>query len=85
MYLKGVGPKLAYILNKLGIVTVSDLLYYFPRKYVDYSSHTKIRDLQEGETTTVIGKIKSVEAFTTKNVLGVVKVKISDGTGRYFL
>ena len=81
MYLKGVGPKLAYILNKLGIVTVSDLLYYFPRKYVDYSSHTKIRDLQEGETTTVIGKIKSVEAFTTKNSLGVVKVKISDGTG----
>ena len=38
MYLKGVGPKIAYILNKLGIYTVGDLLYYFPRKHVDYST-----------------------------------------------
>ena len=33
MYLKGIGPKIAYILNKLGIYTVSDLLYYFPPIY----------------------------------------------------
>ncbi|MBR6127680.1 ATP-dependent DNA helicase RecG, partial [bacterium] len=77
----GVGPKLAYMLNKLGIYTVSDLLYYFPRKYVDYSTRTRIRDLREGETTTIFGRIKSVEAFTTRNNLGVVKVRISDGTG----
>ncbi len=81
MYLKGVGPKIAYLLNKLGIYTVSDLLYYFPRKHVDYSSRTRIRDLQVGETTTIFGTIRSVEAFTTKNNLGVVKVKISDGSG----
>ena len=81
MYLKGVGPKIAYILNKLGIYTVSDLLYYFPRKHVDYSTRTRIRDLTPGETTTIFGTIRSVEAFTTKNNLGVVKVKISDGSG----
>ena len=81
MYLKGVGPKLAYILNKLGIYTVGDLLYYFPRKYVDYSTRTKIKELQVGETTTIFGTIKSVEAFTTKNNLGVIKVRISDNTG----
>ena len=81
MYLKGIGPKIAYILNKLGIYTVSDLLYYFPRKHVDYSTRTRIRDLEVGETTTIFGTIKSVEAFTTKNNLGVVKVRINDGTG----
>ena len=81
MYLKGIGPKIAYILNKLGIYTVGDLLYYFPRKHVDYSSRTRIRDLQVGETTTVFGTIRSVEAFTTKSNLGVVKVKITDGSG----
>ena len=81
MYLKGVGPKLAYLLNKLGIYTVSDLLYYFPRKHVDYSTRTRIRDLELGETTTIFGVIKNVEAFNTKNNLGVLKVKISDNSG----
>ena len=85
MYLKGIGPKIAYILNKLGIYTVSDLLYYFPRKHIDYSARCKIKDLQIGDTTTIFGKIKSVEAFTTKNNLGVVKVKIVDGTGNISL
>lgn len=81
MYLKGIGPKIAYMLNKLGIYTIADLLYYFPRRHVDYSTRTKIRDLKPGETTTVFGRIKSVEAFTTKNNLGVLKVKVVDGTG----
>ena len=81
MYLKGIGPKIAYMLNKLGVYTVSDLIYYFPRKHVDYSSRTRIRDLEIGETTTIFGKIRSVEAFTTKNNLGVLKVSINDGSG----
>ena len=80
-YIKGVGPKIAYILNKMGIYTAKDLLYYFPRKHIDYSSRTKIRDLTEGVDTTIFGRIKSVEAFTTKNKLGVIKVRIADGTG----
>lgn len=80
-YIKGVGPKIAYILNKLGIYTASDLLYYFPRKHVDYSTRTRIRDLEEGMTTTVFAVIKSVQAFTTKNNLGVIKVRINDGSG----
>ncbi len=81
MYLKGVGPKIAYILNKLGIYTVGDLLYYFPRKHIDYSTRTRIRDLKVGETTTIFGTIKAVESFTTKNNLGVIKVRIGDGSG----
>lgn len=82
MYIKGVGPKIAYMFNKLGIYTASDLLYYFPRKHIDYSTRTRIRDLKEGMNTTIFGTIKSVEAFTTKNNLGVVKVRIADGSGR---
>ena len=84
-YIKGVGPKIAYMLNKLGIYTANDLLYYFPRKHIDYSTRTKIRDLEEGMDTTIFGIIKSVEAFTTKNNLGVVKLRIADGTGRISL
>ena len=85
MYIKGVGPKISYMLNKLGIYTANDLLYYFPRKHVDYSTRTKIRDLEVGMDTTIFGRIKSVEAFTTKNNLGVIKVKIADGSGSIHL
>lgn len=81
-YIKGVGPKIAYLLNKLGIYSASDLLYYFPRKHVDYSTRTKIKDLEEGMNTTIFGTIKAVEAFTTKNNLGIIKVRIADNSGK---
>lgn len=82
MYMKGVGPKIAYKLNKLGIYTVQDLIMYFPKKHIDYSSRTLIRDLKEGETTTVFGYIKSVSAFNTQKKLSVVKVAVADESGR---
>ncbi len=80
-YVKGVGPKVAYHLNKLGIYTAQDLIFYLPRKHIDYSSRTLIKDLQEGQSTTVFGYIKSVSAFNSKNNLSVVKVKIADESG----
>lgn len=85
MYVKGVGPKVAYKLNKLGIYTANDLMCYFPKKHVDYSTRTLIRDLKEGENTTVFGYIKSVSAFNTKNNLSVVKVNIADESGSFEL
>ena len=82
MYMKGVGPKIAYKLNKLGIYTVQDLIMYFPKKHIDYSSRTLIKNLKEGENTTVFGYIKSVSAFNTKNNLSVVKVTVADESGK---
>lgn len=82
MYVKGVGPKVAYKLNKLGIYTANDLMCYFPKKHVDYSSRTLIKNLKEGETTTIFGFIKSVSAFNTKNNLSVVKVTVADESGK---
>lgn len=84
-YIKGVGPKVAYKLNKLNIHTAQDLIYYFPKKHIDYSSRTLIRDLKEGETTTVFGYIKSVSAFNSKNNLSVIKVTIADESGSFEL
>lgn len=81
IYIKGVGPKVGYMLNKMGIYTASDLLFYFPRKHIDYSNRTLIKNLKIDTTTTVFGYIKSVQAFVTKNNLSVLKVKISDESG----
>ena len=84
MYIKGVGPKVAYKLNKLGIHTAYDLITYFPRKHIDYSSRTLIKNLKEGISTTVFGYIKSVSNFNAKN-LSITKVIIADETGKFEL
>src|SRR5574344_474249 len=55
IYVKGVGPKVGNLLNRLGIFTAKDLLFYFPKRHIDYSSRTSIRDLKEGLDCTVIG------------------------------
>lgn len=82
MYVKGVGPKVGYMLNKLGIYTANDLICYFPRKHIDYSSRTLIRDLKEGETTTVFGYITGVSSYNTQKGLSITKVQISDESGK---
>lgn len=41
-FLTGVGPKRAALYQKLDIFTVRDLLYYFPRSYIDLSSPCEI-------------------------------------------
>ena len=42
-YLKGVGPAFAKKFEKLGIVTIRDLLLCYPRKYIDYTVNTDER------------------------------------------
>lgn len=78
IYIKGVGPKVGYALNKLGIYTALDLLFYFPKRHIDYSNRTLIKNLRPDTNTTIFGYIKSVQAFVTRNNLSVLRVKIVD-------
>ena len=47
-YLKGVGPNRATKLKKAGIETIDDLLYHFPRRYIDRSNILRVNKLQIG-------------------------------------
>lgn len=79
--LKGVGPKFGYLLNKLGIFSVFDLISYYPKKYIDYSSRCLIKELRDGTTATIYGQITSIKTFTTKKNLTIMNVSISDESG----
>lgn len=78
-YLKGVGPKKAKLLERLCIQTLFDLLYYFPRDYIDRSKITPISSARVGEIQTFSGKIVGIQEFK-KNKFSILKVSIYDGT-----
>ena len=83
-YVKGVGEYWAERLNKLEIEEISDLLYYFPRDYNDWSQRSKIKDLTAGEEVTVQGKVVNVNQIQPRQGLKIIKVGISDGTGTMY-
>ena len=80
--LSGIGERNASTLEKLGLITLRDMLYHFPRRYDDYSELKPINHLSYGETVTIIGTIESVN---TRKLNGgrrtVVEAVISDGSG----
>ena len=63
-YLKGVGPKRARLLQRLGIRTVGDALQFFPRKYVDRGDVVSVARLVAGGEQAVRAKV--VEARTPR-------------------
>lgn len=79
--LPGIGPRYAQTLRQLGLETLEDLLYYFPRRYDDYSRLKPINRLRYGEEVTVIGTVQSVNNRDTRGGrLNLTEVIVSDGT-----
>lgn len=83
-YLSGVGPSTAAKLEKLGIQIASDLIYYYPRRYEDYTKITKISDLQNqiNQVVTIQGTILGISnKRTSRRGMTVTEAMIVDGTG----
>src|SRR5258708_21968172 len=57
----GIGPRYAELLAKLGLLTHDDLLHFVPRRYEDRRHLKPVSAAQEGEATTVRGKIHSAK------------------------
>ncbi len=82
--LPGIGPKNAERLAKLGLYTVRDLLYYYPRDHIDYARQVKIRDLVEGETVTLVGTVRRCNCFNSpRNAkLSIFELVMRDHSGQ---
>jgi len=81
-YVKGVGPKLAKLFERKGILTVEDALYFLPRCYEDRSHLKKISELKAGRKETGFGEILlSGVAFYQNKKKRVFEAVIGDGSG----
>ena len=74
-------PAAEALAEGLDIRTVRELLHHYPRRYIDRSKVSPIRDLRLGEYATVIGRVKHVTARRTRQGRSMVTVTLYDGTG----
>jgi len=95
-YLKGVGPRRARLLKKLGIETAKDLITYFPRAWEDRSRIVSIAEAQPGERILIRGRIVppqyrhcgGIELFDiikTQKRLKIFKTAVLDKSGIIYL
>lgn len=78
----GVGPFLMKKLKKLGIETVYDLVFYFPRRYEDFSNLVKIADIKINDILTIYGRVKEIENIKTwKKKIILTKALVEDHSG----
>jgi ATP-dependent DNA helicase RecG len=79
--LRGVGPRQAQRLAKLDIHTIRDMLYFFPRRYDDYSKLKPINRLEYDEEVTIIARVRTTNVRKTRGGTKLFQTVLTDGTG----
>ncbi|HEY9642275.1 MAG TPA: ATP-dependent DNA helicase RecG [Coleofasciculaceae cyanobacterium] len=83
-YLPGIGAKNSERLAKLGLNTVRDVLYYYPRDHIDYARQINIRELTPGDTVTLVATVKRCTCFnSSRNAkLTIFELVVQDRSGQ---
>lgn len=76
--LQGVGGVKGKQLERLGVETIRDLLYHFPR---DYRPVKKISELMYGDNATIIAQVSHVNDYKTRNGFHITDIVLMDPTG----
>jgi ATP-dependent DNA helicase RecG len=81
-FLKGVGPRRAADLQRVGLATVEDLLYRFPIRYEDRGTFQTIAALRPGATASVAGEVVSCGVRPTRRPrFKIFEMLVRDRTG----
>jgi ATP-dependent DNA helicase RecG len=80
-FLKGVGPRRAGLLQKMGLLTARDVLFHVPRRYEDASTIQRIGVLEAGMEANVIGRVVSKGVIPTRKGLRIFQAVIRDSSG----
>ncbi|MEC8591385.1 MAG: ATP-dependent DNA helicase RecG [Planctomycetota bacterium] len=80
-FLRGVGPRRAEMLQRMGLRTVRDLIFFFPRDYQTLAAVTPIDSLLESESASVHGELESVSSRRTRRGMHLVTARLSTHEG----
>lgn len=81
-FARGVGPKRALLLERLGIKTVEDALWFLPWRYEDRSVVTPMGQLVPGKSATVCGIVSTSRLKRAgRRRLSILEVTVEDATG----
>lgn len=79
--LTGIGASRAQALKQLGLFTLGDVLYFFPRRYDDYSKLKPINRLNYGDEITVIAVVQSIQTRKARGgTMQITEAVVTDGT-----
>ena len=78
-FLTGVGPHRAALLEKLGLRTAADLLFFFPRTYDDFTQRDAIETLESDQPANVMGIVSDIDQTVSSNGKHILYVLIRQG------
>lgn len=83
--IKGIGEKTEKILNKLGIMTVQDLIEHYPRGYEEYEKPVPIGQIREGYTMAIEASLYATPKLKRVRNLQIINAQVKDASGQMYL
>jgi ATP-dependent DNA helicase RecG len=80
-HLKAASARKVTALNAAGIESILDLVWHYPRRYIDRSRQAEVADLVTGDKVVVLATVKRVALKKTKQGRALVDVEVADATG----